>query len=241
MKDSPCLRINERRMLVKTVIAVIVLIVFIGAGGYFGLPFLIDKETTELRLEVRDLKEKVQKIEAFVQSEEDIRKVTQLTPDSDSRMIIKTVNSVSLKLKTLEESTNKGIVAADEAIKKQKVEMDEAIKSQAEALNKFNKDTQKNLQGIQFDASMANIRSHILKVQVELQTRNVATAKAEMELVSDMFEKLKSMATDENRKTIEDLHGTLKKASGELESDLPSAINRINLLWHEMGKLLRKA
>src|SRR3989304_681226 len=241
MKDSPCLRINERRMLVKTVIAVIVLIVFIGAGGYFGLPFLIYKETTELRLEVRDLKEKVQKIEAFVQSEEDIRKVTQLTPDSDSRMIIKTVNSVSLKLKTLEESTNKGIVAADEAIKKQKVEMDEAIKSQAEALNKFNKDTQKNLQGIQFDASMANIRSHILKVQVELQTRNVATAKAEMELVSDMFEKLKSMATEENRKTIEDLHGTLKKASGELESDLPSAINRINLLWHEMGKLLRKA
>ena len=228
-------------MPVKTVIAVIVLIVFIGAGGYFGLPFLIDKETTELRLEVRDLKEKVQKIEAFVQSEEDIRKVTQLTPDSDAQRIIKTVNAVSLKLNTLEESTNKGISAADEAIKKQKVEMDEAIKSQAEALNKFNKDTQKNLQGIQFDASMANIRSHILKVLVELQTRNVATAKAEMELVSDMFEKLKSMATEENRKTIEDLHGTLKKASGELESDLPSAINRINLLWHEMGKLLRKA
>ena len=225
----------------KTVIAVVVLILVIVAGGYLGLPHLIDKETTELRLEVRDLKEKVQKIEAFVQSEEDIRKVTQLTPDSDAQRIIKTVNAVSLKLNTLEESTNKGIVAADEAIKKQKVEMDEAIKSQTEALNKFNKDTQKNLQGIQFDASMANIRSHILKVQVELQTRNVATAKAEMELVSDMFEKLKSMATEENRKTIEDLHGTLKKASGELESDLPSAINRINLLWHEMGKLLRKA
>ena len=241
MKDSPCLRINERRMLVKTVIAVIVLILFIGAGGYFGLPLLIDKETTELRMEVRDLKEKVQKIEAFVQSEEDIRKVTQLTPDSDSQRIIKTVNSVSLKLKTLEESTNKGISATDEAVKKQKAEMDEAIRIQSEALNKFNRETQNSIQGIQFDASMATIRSHILKVQVELQTRNVATAKAEMELVSDMFEKLKSMATEENRKTIEDLHGTLKKASGELESDLPSAINRINLLWHEMGKLLRKA
>src|SRR3972149_4210078 len=190
-------------MPVKTVIAVVVLILVIVAGGYLGLPFLIEKEPTELRLEVRDLKEQVQKIEAFVQSEEEIRKVTQLTPDADAQRIIKTVNAVSLKLKTLEESTNKGIVAADEAIKKQKVEMDEAIKSQAEALNKFNKDTQKNLQGIQFDASMANIRSHILKVLVELQTRNVATAKAEMELVSDMFEKLKSMATDANRKTIE--------------------------------------
>ena len=100
----------------KTVIAVVVLILVIVAGGYLGLPHLIDKETTELRLEVRDLKEKVQKIEAFVQSEEDIRKVTQLTPDSDAQRIIKTVNAVSLKLKTLEESTNKGVSAADEAI-----------------------------------------------------------------------------------------------------------------------------
>src|SRR3989304_4880341 len=142
-------------MPVKTVIAVIVLIVFIGAGGYFGLPFLIDKETTELRLEVRDLKEKVQKIEAFVQSEEDIRKVTQLTPDSDAQRII-------------------------------------------------------------------------------------TTAKVEMELISDMFEKTKNLAPEENRKTIEELHGTLKKARGEIDSDMPAAINRINLLWHEMGKLLRK-
>lgn len=219
----------------------IVLIVFIGAGVYFGLPLLIDRETTDLRLEVRNLKEKVQKIEAFVQSEEDIRKMTQLTPDSDTKRIIKTVNAVSLKLKTLKESTNKGISAADEAIKKQKTQMDEAIKSQSDALNKFNKETQKSIQGIQFDASMATIRSHILKVQVELQTRNVATAKAEMELISDMYEKLKGLTTEENRKTIEDLHITLKKAKGELDRDMPAAINRINLLWHEMGKLLRKA
>ena len=205
------------------------------------MPLLIEKETTGFRAELSDLKERVQKIEAFVQSEEEIRKATQLTPDSDAQRIIKTVNAVSLKLKTLEESTNKGISAADEAIKKQKTEMDEAIKSQTEALNKFSKETQKNIQGIQFDASMATIRSHILKVQVELQTRNVATAKAEMELISDMYEKLKSLTTEENRKTIEDLHGTLKKARGELDSDLPAAINRVNLLWHEMGKLLRKA
>lgn len=76
---------------------------------------------------------------------------------------------------------------------------------------------------------------------MELQTRNVATAKAEMEFISKTFEELKNLATAENRKTIEDLHGTLKKAMGEIDSDLPAAINRINLLWHEMGKLLRKA
>lgn len=83
-------------MSMKTVIAIIILIVVIGAGGYFGLPILIQKETTGLRMEVMDLKEKVQKIEAFVQSEEEIRKVTQLTPDSDAQRIIKTVNAISI-------------------------------------------------------------------------------------------------------------------------------------------------
>src|SRR3972149_121947 len=127
-------------MPVKTVIAVVVLILVIVAGGYLGLPFLIEKETTELRMEVRDLKEKVQKIEAFVQSEEEIRKVTQLTPDSDAQRIIKTVNAISIKLKSLEESSGKGISAADEAIKKQKAELEEAMRNQTEALNKVNKE-----------------------------------------------------------------------------------------------------
>ncbi|MCC6544668.1 MAG: hypothetical protein IT392_09230 [Nitrospirae bacterium] len=225
----------------KTVIAVIILIAVIGAGGYFGLPLLIGKEMADLRTEVSTLKEKVQKIEAFVQSEEEIRKVTQLTPDSDTRKIVKTVNAISMKLNALEESSGKRISDADDAIRKQKAEMDAAMKSQTEALNKFNIETEKNLQRIQFEASMATIRSHILKVQVELQIRNVATAKAEMELLSDMFEKMGNVVPEENRKTIKDLHETLKKARGEIDSDLPAAINRINLLWHEMGKLLRKA
>jgi len=48
------------------------------------------------------------------------------------------------------------------------------------------------------------------------------------------------LISDENKKVIEELQGILKKARAELDTDLPATINRIDLLWHEMGKLLKK-
>ena len=32
-----------------------------------------------------------------------------------------------------------------------------------------------------------------------------------------------------------------KSAKNEVDSDLPAATNKIDLLWHEMGKLLKKS
>ena len=52
---------------------------------------------------------------------------------------------------------------------------------------------------------------------------------------------MNSPASDENKKAIEELQSTLKKARAEIDTDLPAALNRIDLLWHEMGKLLKKA
>ena len=49
---------------------------------------------------------------------------------------------------------------------------------------------------------------------------------------------MKTTASDENKKVIEDLQGILKRAKTEIDNDLPAAINRIDLLWHDMGKLL---
>jgi molecular chaperone GrpE (heat shock protein) len=91
-----------------------------------------------------------------------------------------------------------------------------------------------------FDAKMANIRGYIAKARTDLQSKNIATAKTELELIDQVFETLKASATDENKKIIEGLQSTLKKAKTEIDTDLPSAINRIDLLWHEMSKLLRK-
>jgi hypothetical protein len=92
-----------------------------------------------------------------------------------------------------------------------------------------------------FDARMANIRGHILKARVEIVAKNVGTAKNELDLVNEVFERTKASASDESKKAIEELQATLKKARAEIDTDLPAALNKIDLLWHEMGKMMRKA
>lgn len=50
----------------------------------------------------------------------------------------------------------------------------------------------------------------------------------------------KTTASDENKKAIEELRSTLQKARAEIDSDLPAALSRIDLLWHEMDKMMRR-
>jgi F0F1-type ATP synthase membrane subunit b/b' len=76
-----------------------------------------------------------------------------------------------------------------------------------------------------------------LKARGDLQYKNIGTAKTELNLIAEAFEKAKTSTTDENKKAIEELQGILKKALSEIDADLPAAINRIDLLWYEMGKL----
>lgn len=225
----------------KTVLIVIILIAAFLAVGYFGIPILIEKETAVLKSEVLDIKQRLQKIEDFIKSEEEARKLTQLRPDADLQHVIKAVNAVSERVASIDDSFKKDMSRTDETIKKQQSSTQEALKKQTETIDKINKETKAITQKIMFDAGMANIRGHILKVRGDLQYKNIGTVKTELDLISDAFEKIKSSATDENKKSIEELQGILKKAKVELDTDLPAAINRIDLLWYEMGKLLRKA
>jgi polyhydroxyalkanoate synthesis regulator phasin len=88
---------------------------------------------------------------------------------------------------------------------------------------------------------MSTIRGNVLKAKVDLVARNIGTAKNEIELMSGTLQKAKSLTTDENRKVIDELQGILKKAKADIDTDLPSAINRIDLLWNELSKVLQKA
>jgi len=117
---------------------------------------------------------------------------------------------------------------------------EDSLRKQAETIDKMNKESDDRTQKIMFDARMANIRGHVLKARVEIVAKNVGTAKNELDIINDAFESIKASASDENKKAIEELQATLKKARAEIDSDLPAALNRIDLLWHEMGKLLRK-
>jgi hypothetical protein len=217
----------------KNVRLIIFPIAVLGLLGYFGLPFLIEKKTESLRADVVSLKQKVQKME------EESR--APLPPDADAGKIIKAVNALSHKLASLEESFKKEMSGANEALNKQKTTTEEALKKQAESIDNNKKEILDQLQKIRFAGAVEDIRGRVLKVKLDLVARNIGTAKNEMALIDETLESMKASASDENKKAIEDFQKILKKARTEIDVDLPSATSRIDLLWHEMGKMTRKA
>jgi len=218
----------------KTVLVAIVSIAVILSAGYFGLPFLIEKKTAVLSADVQALKQKLEKMD-------EESKIAPLQSTADTQKITKVVNSLALKVTALEDSFKKGMSATDETIKKQKSATEEASKKQIEAIDKITKDTEAKIHRSMFYALMATIRGNVLKVKLELVAKNIGTAKNDLELISGTFEKAKTLAIEENRKVIDELQGILKKAKADIDTDLPSAINRIDLLWNEMSKVLLKA
>lgn len=225
----------------KTVIPLIFVILLLLAFGYFGLPILVDKETVQLRSDMQALQQKVQKIEEFIQGEEDARKSTQLTPDADLQKVIRTVNAFASRVAVLEDTRKKDVSDIDNKLKEQRETQETALSKQTERIASINQETKSSAQKIEFDAAMANIRVHILKAREDLLYKNIGTAKAEFILISEALEKIKNSASEENRKMIEELQRILISAKNEVDSDLPAATNKIDLLWHEMGKLLKKS
>jgi hypothetical protein len=218
----------------KTVILILLLVLVLIGAGYFGLPILIEKETAGLKAEVQDIKQRLQKIEEFT-------KIAPLQPDADFQKVIYTVNALYAKVVSLEDSFKRSTSAIDETIKKQNAAHEEALRKQAETMEKMTKDTQSKIQEIMFDATMASIRGHILKARVEISAKNVGTARSELDLINDLLNGAKSSASGKNKEIIEELQGSLKKARAEIDTDLPAALNKIDLLWYEMSRLLRKA
>ena len=212
----------------KTIFVVLLLVSFFAGAGYYGLPIVVEKETRGLKSEVGNLKQRLEKAEEFIRNEEEAGKIGQLQPTADAQKIIKAVNALSSKVTSLENSFAKNIVSTDELIKKQ-----------TETVDKLKKETQAKLQKIMLDAAMANIRGHIAKARTDLLSKNITTAKTELDLIGTIFEALKSSAPIENRKNIEELEAILRNARADVETDLPAAISRVDLLWYEMSKLLR--
>lgn len=217
----------------KTVLIILLLILVLAGAGYLGLPILIKKETSGLMADIHDVKQRLQKVE-------EESKAAPLQPDADVQKVIKTVNAIYLKTVSLEDSLKKSTSAIDETIKKQSTMTEEALRKQAETIDKIDKETQAKIQGIMFDATMARIRGHILKARVEIAAKNVGTARSELDLVNDLLNEAKSTASNKDKEVIEELQVLLKKARAEIDTDLPAALNKIDLLWHEMGRLLRK-
>jgi ABC-type Na+ efflux pump permease subunit len=218
----------------KTVLGTILVILVVLGVGYFGLPFLIEKEISPLKAEVQDMRQRIQAIE-------EMNKVAPLTLDADPRKIITTVNALSRQMNALEESGRKEIAATTQAIKEQKASTEETLKKQTETIGKTLEEMQLTIHEVRFHATIANIREHILKTKMEIIARNIGNAKIELNILDELLASAINTASDEKKKVLGELQASLKKAKSEIESDVQSATNRISILWTETGRLLRKA
>lgn len=104
----------------KTVIIGIVLVVVLGAAGYFALPVLIEQKTEGLRTETRNLRQRLENAETFIKGEEEARKNVQLAPGADAAAITRAVNALASKVTQMESSVRTDLSAADAAVKEQR-------------------------------------------------------------------------------------------------------------------------
>jgi hypothetical protein len=222
----------------KAAVVVIIMVVVFAVGGYVGLPILIQKENKGLQSDVSDIRQRLDNIEEYIKKEEEIKKAAHLPKDADAQRIIKTVNMALAKVTTLEDSYKKELSAVAERVQQREASTEEVLKKQSEHLDKTDKETQSNVQRATFNVAMATVRGNLLKVQMELKSKNVGIAKTEIDLIYEIFEKTKATLSDDQKKAIEEFQGVLKKARDEMDSNLPAAINRVDLLWNEMGKLI---
>lgn len=92
------------------------------------------------------------------------------------------------------------------------------------------------LRDVTHKAFIAQIRGHLLKVRTDSLAKNIGVADSELEAVVALLERGKRTVPPEAVRSLETFQVTLKKARGEINTDLPAAMKRIELLWHELGK-----
>lgn len=235
------MRLNKSDVLtevvMKTVIIGIVLVVGLGAAGYFTVPFLIEQKTGELRAEIKDLRQRLDNAEVFIKREEETRKNVQIESGADAATITRVVNALASKVTKLESSIRTDLSVADAAVKEQKSATATALKKQAEILEKESGEVRAQLREAVFKTRMEEVRGRLLKVKTDLLAKNIGTADAEAGILVEILEKMKASVGPEVSKSLDAAQVSLRKARGEMTTDLPSAMKRVDLLWHEIGKI----
>lgn len=55
-----------------------------------------------------------------------------------------------------------------------------------------------------------------------------------------VMEKMLLLQTPEQKISFKELQVLIKKVKADMDSDVPAALNRMDLLWHDLDKLVRK-
>lgn len=220
----------------KAVAAVLLILLVAGAGGYFGLPYLVERQTAGIRTEVAGLTGKVQKLEDFVSSEQEARKAARLEPGADAVAMIRGINGLLARVDSMEKKLSGEVSRLDTALKEQKAITASSLEGQADELEKEKAELRRQLGDVMYKAVVAQIRSHLLKIKTDLLAKNLGTADAEMDVAIGLLAKAKQNVPVDAGKRLEAYQASLRKARGEMSTDLPAAMKRIDLIWHELGK-----
>lgn len=223
----------------KTLFAVISMVIIIGVAVYLLGPKLIMKENAPLRTEIAQLQSRLQVVEGFIKAEEEARQKTSLKPDTRLPDVVRTVNRLAIAQKHIEDSMQLGFKDVEGRFAAIKATNEDEQKKISQNINDLSKKAELQARENEFQSFIKNAKARVLKIKIELVARNIGVAKGELDLLSQIFENGKKIIGDDNGKRLilERLQNMVKDIRAEIESNLLAATDRIDLLWHELAKL----
>lgn len=225
----------------KTVLAVVIAVLLVGAAGYFFGPTLIMKETAPLKSEIMQLQTRLQLVEAFIKTEEEARQKTSLKPDTRLPDVVKTVNRLAIEQKRIEDSLQLGFKDVDGRFAEVKTTNEGEQKKLSQNIDNLAKKADLQTRETEFQSIAENAKARVLKIKLELLARNIGVVKGELDLLSQTLDDgMKIVGDNGKRKTaLEKLQGMVKEIRAEIDANLVAATDRTDLLWHELSKLAK--
>ncbi len=219
-------------------------LIIIAAAGYFAFPHLFKAGMADISTEVKALDNRLQKVEAFIKNEEEMRVASHLSKDANVSQIVDKINATVTRLAALEDAVSKkessftrGIAKAEESSRKVSEKIMADMADLAKSIEKEGKEIERLNQKIVLERNIMLVRSHLLRARMELSLKNLDTAKKELDLASDLFASVGIDKDPSWKESIEDIQASFRKAKGEIDLNLPAAIQRIDLLWHDLDRL----
>lgn len=223
----------------KTVITIILSILITSILGYLLGPKLIERELKTLREEISMLQARLQASETFIKAEEEARQTTGLKADTRLPDVVKTVNRLATGQKSMEDLMQVRFADFDARLSEMKAATEGGMSKLFQQSEEGRKNTEKAFQGSALRAMLGDARIRVIKIKNELVARNIGVAKGEIDLLSQALEDTKGLIGDNNEKkiAIEKLQAMAKEIKTEMDGNLVAAMDRIDLLWHDLAKL----
>lgn len=110
-----------------------------------------------------------------------------------------------------------------------------------ESLGKGATETTSRFDEIRFRTILLQTRSQVLKARTDLFAKDAGRALQEVELAAKDLTALPPGGSEADQNSIREVLGSLTQIRKDLSEGLPTGLDRLELLWHQLGLLLEKA